>query len=127
MIIAGSTSAHLGWNVGRNLAVAVNFLDAFSIDIIRRDVMDGTVAPWPCACGALKVPRGAAVDGTIMNLPCHTYVHQDATDVGSAIFEWINRAIPYIQKNRDYLDTDTSRFALVWRYLHEIDGEAMHE
>jgi hypothetical protein len=122
MIIAGSTAAHLGWNAGPNLAVAANFLDQFSIDIILRDVMNGDVAPWPCACGNPVVPLAASVDGTTMNLPCHRYLDPAADDVGSAIFEWIHYTIPFIESSSDYLHTDPGRFARVWRYLHNLEG-----
>jgi hypothetical protein len=122
MIIAGSTAAHLGWNAGPNLAVAANFLDQFSIDIILRDVMNGDVAPWPCACGNPVVPLAASIDGTTMNLPCHRYLDPAADDVGSAIFEWIHYTIPFIESSSDYLHTDPGRFARVWRYLHNLEG-----
>jgi JmjC domain, hydroxylase len=123
MIVAGSTSAHLGWNVGPNLAVAANFLDQFSIDIIHREVMHGKQAPWPCACGVKQIPHKAHAPGTIMNLPRHFYMHDDVSDVGSTIFEWIHRAIPYIQKSTDFLHTDAGAFARAWRYLHEVPGD----
>jgi hypothetical protein len=123
MIVAGATSAHLGWNVGPNLAVAANFLDNFSIDIICREVMDGEQAPWPCNCQEKKVPPAVRATGTIMNLPRHWFRHQDAHDVGSAIFEWIHLALPHIRKSRQHLMADTGRFARVWRYLHELDGD----
>jgi hypothetical protein len=123
MIITGSTSVHLGWNTGRNLAVAANFLDQFSIDIILRDIMDGEVAPWPCACGNPPVPRTARVDGTTMNLPRHRYTDGLANDAGSIIFGWINAIVPFIRADSEYLETNPGRFARVWRYLHEFDDD----
>jgi hypothetical protein len=119
MVIAGSTSAHLGWNVGPNLAVAANFLDTFSIDIILRDVMNETEAPWPCACGENPVPPAALAPGEFMNLPLHDYMDESVSDVGSTVFEWIHLALPYIRQSKDFLLTDTGIFARAWRYLHE--------
>jgi JmjC domain, hydroxylase len=127
MIIAGSTSAHLGWNVGPNLAVAANFLDAFSIDIILREVMNKTQAPWPCACELNPVPPEALAPGTWMNLPIHHYMHESVSDVGSTVFEWIHRAQRYIRQSKDFLLTDTDNFALAWRYLHAKGEYAMDE
>jgi hypothetical protein len=123
LIIAGSTSAHLGWNAGPNLAVAANFLDDFSIKIILQDVVDGEVGPWPCACGDLPVPKTAGVEETMMNLPRHRYLDPNAKDVGSTIFGWIHAAAPFISSDREYLHSHSGRFATVWRYLHEIDAE----
>jgi hypothetical protein len=127
MIIAGSTSAHLGWNVGPNLAVAANFLDAFSVDIIRREVMTESEAPWPCACGENPVPPEARTTGSWMNLPLHRYMHESAFDVGSTVFEWIHEALPYIRKSEDFLLTDADNFARAWRYLHEVKEEVTHD
>lgn len=109
----------MGWNAGRNLAVSANFLDGFSIGIIRRDIMRGDVAPWPCACG--DKPVEAPARGKVMGLPLHRYAEDRVTDVGSAIMEWIHDVIPFIHRNRDFLYKDPCRFARVWRYLHELD------
>jgi hypothetical protein len=123
MIVAGSTSAHLGWNVGPNLAVAANFLDDFSIDIIRREVMIDKEAPWPCACGDKRVPEKARGSGRFMDLPLHKFLDDSADDVGSVIFGWIHRARRYIRENRTFLDADPGIFARAWRYLHELNGD----
>jgi hypothetical protein len=121
MVIAGSTSAHQGWNSGRNLALAANFLDGFSIQIIIKDVMRGKVAPWPCACGLKSLPPAACAKGSFLGLPLHTYCNGQVGDVGSTIFQWIHNIIPYMYSDRDFLYEDPSRFARVWRYLHEFD------
>lgn len=133
LVIASAGSAHQGWNTGQNLAMAVNFLDNFSLNRLLSQVCEDNFGPWPCVCGHPPLPDVASKRLLSRPMPFRAlrFVQfapgdsdpefEPPKQSGIHIFAWLHSIRGHLQATLDSVLTAEDVFSRIYRvvYLNE--------
>jgi hypothetical protein len=123
LILADARGAHQGWNMGQNLASAVNFLDERSYRRIVSDVIRDGAAPWHCVCGQETIPDNvssyeAPEEHSTLGFTVYHNPHQVEDRTNSVLYSWMDTTASVLSMSPDQLVDEGSHPYSRWAHLY---------